>query len=201
MNPEFNYKKNSVSYSNNDSSNQRTKSTLDSKENQNVDSLDVNSNEIVAFPEPQKESSSFLFSNELSTINLNINASSMAVTSPQSIVSPNSSISSSSSPLKSPTISTPLVIPPIRAAHLPRRSLSIESLPQYSTSIKDKPPKYYRPWTMDMDPFQDIEPTKPKRSWSITKKIYFFGFLLWPIWIVGAIWICAKEKEKRRWCE
>ncbi|KAG9296116.1 hypothetical protein G9A89_011969 [Geosiphon pyriformis] len=167
---------------------QKIKPTLDSKENPNV-----------ASPEPQRESSLILSSNELSTINLNINTSSATITLPQTIVSPNTSISSSFP--TSPTMSTPLVIPPIRAAHRPQRSVSIESLPQYSTSINDKPPKYYRPWTMDMDPFQEVKPSQSKNSWSITKKLYFFGFFLWPIWIAGSIWICAKEKEKRRWCE
>ncbi|KAG9305714.1 hypothetical protein G9A89_005112 [Geosiphon pyriformis] len=187
MDLEVNFENNCVSDS--DSGSQKIRLTLDSKENSNVDSL-----------EPQRESILILPSNELLTINLNIDTSFTTVTLPQTIVSPNSSISSSSFPT-SPTMSTPLVIPLIRAAHRPRRSVSIESLPQYSTLINDKPPKYYRPWTMDMNPFQDIEPSQPKRPWSITKKLYFFGFFLWPIWMVGAIWICAKEKEKRRWCE
>ncbi|KAG9297705.1 hypothetical protein G9A89_011220 [Geosiphon pyriformis] len=81
-------------------------------------------------------------------------------------------------------------------------SLSMdEILPKYSMAAKDMPPKYTKSWMMEMDPFLFLEPIQPQLPWPITKKLYIYGFLFWPLWVLGAVWITSRHQEKKRWCK
>jgi hypothetical protein len=85
-----------------------------------------------------------------------------------------------------------------------------EYLPTYSIVIADMPPIY---------PHDDNEPSSrtaglsrgeasieqlvhleapilPQEYWPITKKLYVYGFIIWPLWLIGTVYIFFGDEYK-----
>jgi len=79
---------------------------------------------------------------------------------------------------------------------------SSESLPSYDNVNIDVPPSY--PFdNLKLDSFDapyDLVPIEPQNPWPMSKKLYIFGFLIWPLWYIGVPFsFFGKDQETKQW--
>jgi hypothetical protein len=92
----------------------------------------------------------------------------------------------------------------LNSSPLPNLSTNIssESLPSYDKVNIDMPPSYPID-NLKFDTFDspyDLVPIEPQNPWPISKKLYFIGFLIWPLWYVGIpFYFFGKGREAKRW--
>ncbi|CAG8762873.1 3187_t:CDS:2 [Racocetra persica] len=61
------------------------------------------------------------------------------------------------------------------------------------------PPQYPHP-KFDTSLPWDFVPIEPQQPWPVTKKLYIFGFLIWPLWYVGTVYsIFGKDQATIIW--
>ncbi|CAG8518461.1 5395_t:CDS:1 [Ambispora gerdemannii] len=102
---------------------------------------------------------------------------------------------------KPTTAATPVSIP--IPAHLPASTPTApcsDLLPSYAHATIDMPPSY--PSSKNINDEFGETPIEPQTPWTITKKLYVFGFFVWPLWFVGMGWcVFGREKETRKWAK
>jgi hypothetical protein len=121
----------------------------------------------------------------------------------------NSSVAPNINQSDAKTTSVNLLLPTM--AHLspnpspfPTNSSS-ESLPSYNNVSIDMPPSYPtdKPVTSKLDTFDapyDWLPIEPQKPWPISKTLYIFGYLIWPLWYIGVPFsFFGKNDETKRW--
>ncbi|CAG8447004.1 4284_t:CDS:1 [Funneliformis caledonium] len=115
-------------------------------------------------------------------------------------------INTTTSTLEDVSIPTSVYLSPNSSSHqeLPTNQSS-ESLPSYDNVKIDVPPSYPAENTTNLklasfDSPYDLVPIEPQNPWSITKKLYFFGYILWPLWFIGIPFgFFGKDPETKRW--
>ncbi|GBB98035.1 hypothetical protein RclHR1_03120020 [Rhizophagus clarus] len=94
-------------------------------------------------------------------------------------------------------------------------SAASEYLPSYSIVIRDMPPTY--PFDQNDLELQEGEPSRlsrdrelieslvhleapilPQEYWPITKSFYVYGFLIWPLWLIGTLYIFLGNEYRYR---
>lgn len=92
-----------------------------------------------------------------------------------------------------------------------------EYLPTYSIVVRDMPPTYLSDQNDLDESSQRVElsraelsregayidslihleaPVLPQGYWPITKKFYIYGFIIWPLWLIGAFYIFLGDEYK-----
>ncbi|CAG8579201.1 4297_t:CDS:1 [Funneliformis caledonium] len=66
-------------------------------------------------------------------------------------------------------------------AHIPPSSTPTD-LPTYDHATVDMPPSYQSPKSPTLEVYHVLYDQEP---WPITKKLYFLGFIFWPLWFIG----------------
>ncbi|RIA78726.1 hypothetical protein C1645_842495 [Glomus cerebriforme] len=128
----------------------------------------------------------------------------------QNISSSDSNMTNHSSENSSQNVTLPTI--PQRALTSSPTSVTSECLPTYSIVIRDMPPVYPlldQPNLQELpnymnsrseafiEPLLYLEaPILPQEYWPITKKFYVYGFIIWPLWIVGAFYIFLGDEYK-----
>ncbi|RIA85916.1 hypothetical protein C1645_780865, partial [Glomus cerebriforme] len=83
-------------------------------------------------------------------------------------------------------------------AHIPPSSTPTD-LPTYDHAKIDMPPIYQSP-IITPEAHIDNVPLETDAPWPITKKLYFFGFLFWPLWFIGmGFSIFGRGDKTRMW--
>lgn len=83
-------------------------------------------------------------------------------------------------------------------AHISPTSASTD-LPTYDHAKIDMPPIYQTP-IITPEAHIDNVPLDTQVPWPITKKLYFFGFLIWPLWFIGmGFSIFGRSEKTRMW--
>jgi hypothetical protein len=83
-------------------------------------------------------------------------------------------------------------------AHISPTSASTD-LPTYDYAKIDMPPIYQTP-IITPEAHIDNVPLDTQVPWPITKKLYFFGFLFWPLWFIGmGFSIFGRSEKTRMW--
>ncbi|CAB4391097.1 uncharacterized protein OCT59_013916 [Rhizophagus irregularis] len=83
-------------------------------------------------------------------------------------------------------------------AHISQTSASTD-LPTYDHAKIDMPPIYQTP-IITPEAHIDNVPLDTQAPWPITKKLYFFGFLFWPLWFIGmGFSIFGRSEKTRMW--
>ncbi|RHZ70843.1 hypothetical protein Glove_265g6 [Diversispora epigaea] len=77
-----------------------------------------------------------------------------------------------------------------------------EEIPNYEHTVVDMPPSY--PASFKSEKSNSIPPLREAEEipqpWPITKKLFFFGFLFWPLWFAGmGFSVFAKDAKTRLW--
>ncbi|CAG8520807.1 8218_t:CDS:1 [Racocetra persica] len=96
---------------------------------------------------------------------------------------------------------------------LEENSLKYPAVAHISTTLTSSvdPPAYDEYTTIDMSPaYTDLKitpdshydtlPTDIEAPWPLTKKLYFMGFIFWPLWFVGmGFSVFGKSPSTRKW--
>ncbi|CAG8474488.1 6583_t:CDS:1 [Funneliformis mosseae] len=106
-------------------------------------------------------------------------------------------------------------IPPraLARSNITTSILPLDYLPSYSIVVGDMPPEY----PLDQDPLLDspqnynhpridealfvepliyLAPVEPQQYWPITKRLYIYGFIIWPLWIIGSFFVLFGNEYK-----
>ncbi|CAG8750252.1 9607_t:CDS:2 [Gigaspora margarita] len=98
-----------------------------------------------------------------------------------------------------PTIPFSAHIPLNSTTSIPSLNNSQISLPSYDHAKVDMPPQYPH-LKIDVNSPWELVPIEPQQPWPITKKLYIFGFLIWPFWYIGAVYsIFGKDEATKTW--
>jgi hypothetical protein len=82
--------------------------------------------------------------------------------------------------------------------HIPPSSTPTD-LPTYDHAKVDMPPIYQSP-IITPEAHIDSVPLDTQAPWPITKKLYFFGFIFWPLWFIGmGFSVFGRSDKTRMW--
>ncbi|CAG8790983.1 16696_t:CDS:1 [Dentiscutata erythropus] len=86
------------------------------------------------------------------------------------------------------------------SAHIPPAlALSVDP-PAYDEFTTINMPTTYTSPKITPDSHYDTLPTDIDAPWPITKKLYFMGFIFWPLWFIGmGFSIFGKSPSTRKW--
>ncbi|RIB24607.1 hypothetical protein C2G38_2031728 [Gigaspora rosea] len=102
-------------------------------------------------------------------------------------------------PISPPTIPFSAHISLNSTTSIPSLNNSQISLPSYDHAKVDMPPQYPH-LKIDVNSPWELVPIEPQQPWPITKKLYIFGFLIWPFWYIGAVYsIFGKDETTKTW--
>ncbi|CAG8456237.1 287_t:CDS:1 [Diversispora eburnea] len=75
-----------------------------------------------------------------------------------------------------------------------------EEIPNYENTVVDMPPSYPVSFKSEKSNSIIFIPRENPQPWPITKKLFFFGFLFWPLWFAGmGFSVFAKDAKTRLW--
>ncbi|CAI2162968.1 16730_t:CDS:1 [Funneliformis geosporum] len=106
-------------------------------------------------------------------------------------------------------------IPPraFARSNITSKNFPPDYLPSYSIVVEDMPPEY----PVDQEPLLDsppndnipriddsflieplmyLAPVQPQQFWPITKRLYIYGFIIWPLWLIGSLFVLFGNEYK-----
>ncbi|CAG8481943.1 1748_t:CDS:2 [Diversispora eburnea] len=75
--------------------------------------------------------------------------------------------------------------------------IDTECLPSYSSVLKDPPPNYHN---SIIDSYLVLI-QQPQIQWSRLKKLYIFGYIFWPFWFIGTLYLFSDYSDNRFWAK